>query len=68
MHELTFKRGNQVGKLMLVMVEMGSRYQWRQRLALVDDQGHWLYTEHWRSNAIRKAQKAIEELGYVLVS
>lgn len=63
----TFKRGDQTAHLTFAQVEMGRRYTWRCRLALLNDKGEWMYTEHWPTNARKKAMREIESLGYVKV-
>lgn len=42
----------------------GPGYRWKQVLALLDDNGRWLYSGYWRSNAYRQAIREVEGLGY----
>ncbi len=62
---LTFKRGNTVAQLRQTQVEIDC--VWRSRLALLNDDGEWMYSEHWPTNALRKATREILSLGYALV-
>lgn len=55
------------GWIMHAMAE-GPSHGWKQVLALVDDQGRWLYSQAWRSNAYRQAIREVEELGYRIQS
>ncbi|MHC4121470.1 MAG: hypothetical protein ACYSWO_28695 [Planctomycetota bacterium] len=60
----TYRRGKQVGYLTRTQRE-GAGYRWVGCLALLDSNGRWLYSGHWRSNATRKANAEICQLGYV---
>ena len=60
-----YRRGKQVISVQRTRVEgPGPRYVWRERLALLLDDGSWAYTEHWPTNATRKAHEAALSLGY----
>ena len=61
---MKFKKGAMRGELTETAVECGANYTWRTRLALLDDNGHWLYTNHWRTNAHKKAARELTAAGW----
>lgn len=74
MTSIRFTRGKQRATLQETMVEVWvrqgghrpSKPVWRQRLALLLDDGSWAYTEHWQTNHHRKATRDVLELGWAL--
>jgi len=65
-----FRSGSLVGELRLTQVERlsmrpGARNGWTPRLALLDKDGRWLTTLHWRSNAWKKAERELVAMGWV---
>lgn len=42
----------------------GLTYRWVSCLALLDENGKWLYCCYWRSNAWKKAEKELIEAGF----
>jgi hypothetical protein len=56
-------RTGYIGTLRVTKRE-GSGYKWVDCLALIDDNGYWVVSDYWRSNAHKKAERDLLDWGY----
>lgn len=62
---MVFSKNGMTGTLQITQIEKGRNYRWSNCLALLDSDGHWLTTMHWRSNAIKKAAEDLKSMGWI---
>ena len=71
MKEIQMSRNGVIGSLKTVNVEIcrKCKYIWVAKIALVDDEGKWLYTGYWNLNQINtKAIPELKNIGWEIIS
>ena len=61
-----YQKGKLIGVLRVTQRETYTKrgYRWTNCLALLDDNGRWLCSAHWRTNAFRKADAELKAFGW----